>query len=68
MTFLQRYLPRFYRAEHRTHATLVICGKLSNLRRKTSEPIAARPASTASPSSPSSAPAVGRRGRHGRVA
>ena len=40
MTFLQRYLPRFYRAEHRTHATLVIRGLLSGLRRKTCEPIA----------------------------
>ena len=28
-TFLQRYLPRFYRAEQRTHATLVIRGLLS---------------------------------------
>jgi SRSO17 transposase len=40
MTFLQRYLPRFYRAEHRTHATLVIRGLLSGLQRKTCEPIA----------------------------
>src|SRR3954453_4868754 len=39
-TFLQRYLPRFYRAEQRTHATLVIRGLLSGLRRKTCEPIA----------------------------
>jgi SRSO17 transposase len=39
-TFLQRYLPRFYRAEHRTHATLVIRGLLSGLQRKTCEPIA----------------------------
>jgi hypothetical protein len=29
-TFLQRYLPRFYRAEQRTHATLVIRGLLSS--------------------------------------
>src|SRR3954454_14890067 len=36
-TFLQRSLPRFYRAEQRTHATLVIRG----LQRKTREPIAA---------------------------
>jgi SRSO17 transposase len=39
-TFLQRYLPRFYRAEQRTHAALVIRGLLSGLRRKTCEPIA----------------------------
>src|SRR3954454_9959209 len=38
--FLQRYLPRFYRAEQRTHATLVIRGLLSGLPRKTCEPIA----------------------------
>jgi SRSO17 transposase len=38
--FLQRYLPRFYRAEQRTNATLVIRGLLSGLRRKTCEPIA----------------------------
>lgn len=39
-TFLQRYLPRFYRAEQRTHAALVIRGLLSGLHRKTCEPIA----------------------------
>ena len=39
-TFLQRYLPRFYRAEQRTNATLVIRGLLSGLQRKTCEPIA----------------------------
>jgi SRSO17 transposase len=39
-TFLKRYLPRFYRAEQRTHATLVIRGLLSGLQRKTCEPIA----------------------------
>src|SRR4051812_40110833 len=39
-TFLQRYLPRFYRAEQRAHATLVIRGLLSGLLRKTCEPIA----------------------------
>src|SRR3954471_16546049 len=39
-TFLQRYLPRFHRAEQRTHATLVIRGLLSGLGRKTCEPIA----------------------------
>lgn len=39
-TFLQRYLPRFYRPEQRTHATLVIRGLLSGLQRKTCEPIA----------------------------
>ena len=39
-TFLQRYLPRFYRVEQRAHATLVIRGLLSGLQRKTCEPIA----------------------------
>jgi len=38
--FLQRYLPLFYRKEHRDLATLVIQGRLSGLERKTSEPIA----------------------------
>jgi SRSO17 transposase len=38
--FLQRYLPRFYRAEQRAHATLVIRGLVSGLERKTCEPIA----------------------------
>ena len=40
--FLERYLPLFYRTEQRELATLVIQGKLSNLERKTSEPIAYR--------------------------
>jgi SRSO17 transposase len=39
-TFLQRYLPRFYRAEQRATATLVLRGLLSGLQRKTCEPIA----------------------------
>jgi SRSO17 transposase len=38
--FLRRYLPRFYRAEHRDNATIVIRGRLSGLERKTCEPIA----------------------------
>src|SRR4051795_13175294 len=38
--FLQRYLPKFYRVEHRHNATLVIRGLLSGLERKTCEPIA----------------------------
>jgi SRSO17 transposase len=38
--FLQRYLPRFYRAEQRATAALVIRGRLGGLERKTSEPIA----------------------------
>jgi len=38
--FLERYLPCFYRAEQRAHATLVIRGLLSGLQRKTCEPIA----------------------------
>src|SRR5450755_5163608 len=38
--FLQRYLPRFYREEQRALAQVVLQGKLSNLQRKTSEPIA----------------------------
>ena len=39
-SFLQRYLPRFYRVEQRELALVVLQGKLSNLERKTSEPIA----------------------------
>jgi SRSO17 transposase len=38
--FLERYLPKFDRAEQRTNATLVIRGLLSDLERKTCEPIA----------------------------
>jgi SRSO17 transposase len=38
--FLQRYLPRFYRKEQHELALVVLQGKLSNLQRKTSEPIA----------------------------
>ncbi len=38
--FLRRYLPRFYREEQRDLARVVLHGKLSNLERKTSEPIA----------------------------
>src|SRR6187402_2111365 len=38
--FLERYLPRFYRAEQRINADLVIRGLLSGLQRKTCEPIA----------------------------
>jgi SRSO17 transposase len=39
-SFLQRYLPLFYRAEQRELAEVVLQGKLSKLERKTSEPIA----------------------------
>ncbi len=39
-SFLQRYLPRFYRVEQRATAALVIRGRLGGLERKTSEPIA----------------------------
>src|SRR5260370_40840048 len=38
--FLQRYLPRFYRVEQHELARVVLQGKLSNLQRKTAEPIA----------------------------
>ena len=38
--FLERYLPRFYRVEQRTHAALVVRGLVSGLERKTCEPIA----------------------------
>jgi SRSO17 transposase len=41
-SFLQRYLPRFYRVEQHELARVVVQGKLSDLQRKTSEPIAAR--------------------------
>jgi SRSO17 transposase len=39
-SFLQRYLPLFFRKEQRELATLAIQGRLSGLERKTSEPIA----------------------------
>jgi SRSO17 transposase len=38
--FLQRYLPCFYRVEQHELALVVVQGKLSNLQRKTAEPIA----------------------------
>lgn len=38
--FLQRYLPRFYRIEQHELVEVVLKGKLSDLQRKTSEPIA----------------------------
>ncbi len=38
--FVQRYLPFFYRAEHRRHADIILRGKLTGLERKTTEPIA----------------------------
>lgn len=38
--FLRRYLPRFYRREQHELVRVVLQGKLSNLHRKTSEPIA----------------------------
>jgi SRSO17 transposase len=41
-SFLQRYLPRFYRVEQHELARVVLEGKLSALQRKTSEPIAAQ--------------------------
>lgn len=39
-SFLQRYLPKFYRVEQRATAALVIRGRLGGLERKTFEPIA----------------------------
>jgi SRSO17 transposase len=39
-TFVARYLPLFYRQEHRQHALTVLRGKLTGLPRKTTEPIA----------------------------
>src|SRR4051794_16369977 len=39
-TYLERYLPLFYRTEQRENATVVIEGLLSGLQRKTCEPIA----------------------------
>jgi SRSO17 transposase len=38
--FIQRYLPFFYRSEHRQHADTILRGKLTGLERKTTEPIA----------------------------
>src|SRR5437773_8200797 len=39
-TYLARYLPCFYRKEHRQHARTILRGKLTGLERKTTEPIA----------------------------
>jgi SRSO17 transposase len=47
--FLQRYLPLFYRREQRDLATLVLRGRLSGLKRKTSEPIAHQAGHTRKP-------------------
>ena len=38
--FLNRYLPLFYRQEQRDHAAIVVRGLLSDLERKSAEPIA----------------------------
>jgi SRSO17 transposase len=38
--FLHRYLPRFFRREHRELVPTLLAGKLSDLERKTAEPIA----------------------------
>jgi SRSO17 transposase len=40
--FLERYLPRFYRVEQHELALVVLQGRVSDLERKTSEPIAYR--------------------------
>jgi hypothetical protein len=40
--FLERYLPLFYRKEQRENAGVVIRGLLSDLERKTCEPVAYR--------------------------
>jgi SRSO17 transposase len=40
--FLERYLPQFYRKEQRENAGVVVRGLLSDLERKTAEPIAYR--------------------------
>jgi SRSO17 transposase len=39
-TYIQRYLPFFYRQEQRCHADTILRGKLTGLERKTTEPIA----------------------------
>lgn len=38
--FMRRYLPFFYREEQRQHAEIILQGKLSGLKRKTTEPVA----------------------------
>lgn len=40
--FMQRYLPQFYRKEQRENACVVMRGLLSDLKRKTCEPVANR--------------------------
>ena len=41
-TFLKRYLPLFYRKEQRVNAGVVVRGLLSDIERKTCEPVAYR--------------------------
>jgi SRSO17 transposase len=38
--FINRYLPFFFRPEQRKHAEIILKGKLTSLKRKTTEPIA----------------------------
>lgn len=47
--FLQRYLPLFYRKEQRANAIVVMRGLLSDLERKTCEPVAYREGRTRKP-------------------
>ena len=57
--FIERYLPWFYRKEQRERACVVREGRLSNLERKTNEPIARQAHRPANPCRSSSAPASG---------
>jgi len=47
--FLARYLPLFYRKEQSANASITIKGLLSDLQRKTCEPIARRQGVTREP-------------------
>src|ERR1700719_183919 len=67
--FLHRYLPRFYREEQRELAQVVLQGKLSNLERKTSEPIPfPRGPRTQAGAALRRRRLLGRRSRHGGTA
>ena len=57
--FLERYLPKFYRAEQRQNATLVIRGLLSGLDARPVSRLPALPECPANRSSSSSARACG---------
>ena len=67
-TFLQRYLPLFYRDEQRDHAATILRGKLTGLQRKTTEPIASLAGQKPPPAALRRRRPLVRLGRPGRAA